>query len=108
MRSSSWAGGGGGGEVWDNEEVWDRITMLSLIETRVRSPSLVCIRMDPRSYWSNPRSVLVKIMLAGVFGFHWKMFLINYVICVPARLLCGSNKGRIIIFLEGGGGGGGG
>ena len=36
-----------------------------MLITRVRSPGLVCIRMDPRSYWSNPRSVLVKIMLAG-------------------------------------------
>ena len=68
-----------------------------MLITRVRSPGLVCIRMDPRSYWSNPRSVLVKIMLAGVFGFHWQMFLINYVICVPARLLCGSNKFKRVL-----------
>ena len=68
-----------------------------MLITRVRSPGLVCIRMDPRSYLSNPRSVLVKIMLAGVFGFHWQMFLINYVICVPARLLCGSNKFKRVL-----------
>ena len=68
-----------------------------MLITRVRSPGLVCIRMDPRSYRSNPRSVLVKITLAGVFGFLWQMFLINYVICVPARLLCGSNKFKRVL-----------
>ena len=67
-----------------------------MLITRVRSPGLVCIRMGPHvngmplvCYWWNPRTVLVKIMLAG--GFHWQMFLINYVVCVPSRLLCGSH-----------------
>ena len=63
-----------------------------MLITRVLSPGLVCIRMGPHvngmplvCYWSNPRSVLVKIILAGGFP------LSNVsVICVPAQLLCGS------------------